>query len=165
MTNLIELLAQFINFMTSSTDKKNSGPSIVIVTPDPTSVGELTTELTSAGYDVVMAKDSNRALNINALKPNSWKPSMFIVDLIIPGESGFVLTQQLLDKYNDGKVPVVLMSKTISPEDKAESITVGAIALLQKPLTLGILKEAIEKEKIRRLKTEIGEASFKIDYD
>jgi two-component system capsular synthesis sensor histidine kinase RcsC len=138
--------------------------SVVFVTPDPTSVTELTDALTELSYDVIIVKDGYRAINLSSIKPNNWKPSLFLVDLIIPNESGFVIAKHLLEKYNDGKVPVIIMTKHYSGEDAMEASQVGALGLLQKPVTLSAMKELIEKEKARRAKSQLADMTFKINY-
>ena len=147
----------------SSTPLVNAQPAVVIVSADPESVVDLVKDLEMQNYEVTVVKDATRALNIHSLKPNHWKPSLFIADLVMPAGSGFVLAKQLIEKYPDGKTPVFLMWQHVAPEDVIEAQQVGVIALLQKPLRFEQLSASMEKEKLRRLKAESMEAQFKIN--
>lgn len=142
----------------------NSTNSVVFVTPDPTSVSEVTQALAQLDHDVIVVRDGYRAMNLTSIKPYNWKPSIFLVDLVIPNESGFVIAKHLLEKYNDGKVPVIIMTKHYSGEDAMEATQVGALGLLQKPVNLSDIKQLVEKEKARRAKSQIAEMAFKINY-
>lgn len=144
--------------------KAASKGSIVLVTASPESVTEFSSEVEKLGFEVTVCKEANRALNIGDYKPKNWRPNLFIVDVIIPLMSGFEITRRILEKYPDGKVPVILMSPHVSPEDSHESYESGALAVIQKPICWDSVMGVLEKVKLKKLRAEIGEAAFKIDY-
>lgn len=145
--------------------KKGTKAAVVIVSADLDSISGITKEFEADNYEVTVVKDGSKAVSVDALKPNMWRPSLYLIDLVMPSASGYVVCQQVLSKYSDGKTGVILMAQHIAAEDKLEASQTGAMALIPKPVTLAAIREVIEKEKMRRMKTEIGETAFKIGYE
>lgn len=121
--------------------------ALVLVTSNPESITASVSELEEVGYEVNIVKEASRAMNLEAIKPKHWKPSIFIVDVVLPQMSGYELTRRILDRYSDEKVPVILMSQHRSPEDVLEAYQSGALALLSKPVTWTDVSAALEKFK------------------
>ena len=136
-------------------------PAVVFVTVDQDSCKPLAKEFVAKGYEINYVKDGIRALNLSSLKANNWKPSLFIIDLVIPGDSGFVVTKLVHDKYSEAKMPVILMTSQIAPEDVMEAAQIGALGLLEKPLKFHDVNAVLEKERLRRMRMEASEAALK----
>jgi DNA-binding response OmpR family regulator len=135
----------------------------VFVTPDPDSCSEIANALEKKGFEINYVKDGTRAINLSELKPNHWKPAIFFIDLVIPGDSGFFVTKIVNDKYSETKIPIILFAAHIAPEDRMEASQIGALGLLQKPLSYKDVEELLEKERVRRQKADIGAMGFKIE--
>jgi DNA-binding response OmpR family regulator len=148
---------------TSSKGLNTPQQAAVFVTPDPDSCSEVAKALATKGFEINYVKDGTRAINLSGLKPNHWKPAIFFIDLVIPGDSGFFVTKIVNDKYNEAKMPIILFAAHIAPEDRMEASQIGALGLLQKPLSYKDVEELLEKERIRRQKAEIGAMVFKIE--
>ncbi len=78
-------------------------------------------------YEVTIAKDAGQAHSIFAMK----KPDFVILDLILPGESGFEVCERLktLEKF----VPVLILSAIELEDSKILATKVGADAYMTKP--------------------------------
>jgi DNA-binding response OmpR family regulator len=143
--------------------KPGARGNLVIVTgkPDPDLCG--VKDFESQGFEVSVISQPAKALTLAELKPTNWRPALFIIDTSLPQASGFDLVRRLKEKWEIHKIPFIMMSEYASPEDLAESTECGAISLMKKPLTWAGLSDVIEKERMRRLKAEIGDLVFKID--
>ena len=122
-------------------------------------------DLEKAGFDVVLCQDPTKAVTIADIKPSNWQPTIIVVDVILPQMSGYEVVRRLNEKWALKKIPILMIAQHPSPEDMLELQSVGAIALLQKPLTWSALADVIEKERMKRLKAEIGDLVFKIGYE
>jgi DNA-binding response OmpR family regulator len=131
-------------------------PAIVFVTADEASCADLIAEFTTKGYEINVVKDGTKAVGLPAIKPKTWKPSIFFIDLVIPGDSGFFVTKLVRDRYPDKKIPIILFAQHIAPEDKMESAQLGALGLLSKPVNVDAVREMLDKERARRAKADNG---------
>jgi FixJ family two-component response regulator len=66
-----------------------------------------------------------------------------IVDIHMPGMSGFELQEQL--RQNNKAFPVILITAHSEPDLDTRAIASGAIGLLRKPLDVGMLVSSIER--------------------
>lgn len=143
---------------------KPSSKALVYVTGDAERSRSSVKELEEAGFEVTVVKDPSRAVNIADYKDKNWKPSIYVIEVVLPLMSGFELTRRVLEKYSDGKIPVVLIAQHIAPVDKLEASQAGALALLQMPLNWAELSDVLAKAKSRQLKMQQANAAFKAEY-
>jgi DNA-binding response OmpR family regulator len=100
---------------------------ILVVEDDVETAVFLKSFLEREKYDVTIAKDAGQAHSIFAMK----KPDFVILDLILPGESGFEVCERLktLEKF----VPVLVLSAIELEDSKILATKVGADAYMTKP--------------------------------
>lgn len=139
--------------------------AIVLVPKDPAAEAAHVKEMEAAGFEVHVCGEPKFALSVIEKKPKNWKPLFFIVEIILPQTSGFELVRRIIERYGDKNIPIVMMSQHKSKEDELEAHNAGAIAVLQKPVTSKAIKDLIEKEKMKKLKSEIGTMAFDINYE
>ena len=75
--------------------------------------------LSKAGYRVEKAQDAKTALTII---PHLW-PNVVVVDVMMPGMDGFVLTKKIRDEYD---LPVILVTAKGQLEDKEKGFLAGS---------------------------------------
>lgn len=78
-------------------------------------------KLTKEGYEVDAAKDAEEAFEL--LKKN--KPVLIILDLIMPGMSGFDILEQLKASTGLSKIPVIVLTNLGQEEDKKRCLELG----------------------------------------
>lgn len=85
----------------------NATKSTILVAEDnPFFRRLLTHQLTSAGYEVLVAEDGRQAMD--CLHEGQFKPDLVLVDLMMPHYSGLDVIAKI--KTFSPKVPVILMS-------------------------------------------------------
>ncbi len=124
--------------------------SVLVVDDDRTTGFILKGMLLKAGYRVLLAPDSDSALNI----ARDMKPDLITVDLRMPEVDGLALVEILKHDPDTRKTPVVVISVS---DDRERAIAVGADIYLSKPIDLAPLEDAIT-----RLLSERGQRRQKI---
>jgi DNA-binding response OmpR family regulator len=95
--------------------------------------------LEERGYSVTVAKDGGQAQATFVMR----KPDFVILDLILPGESGFEICERM--KQTDENVPVLILSAIELDDSMALANRVGADGYLTKPFDPNELVEYIER--------------------
>lgn len=91
--------------------------------------------LTKTGFKVLIAGSGEEAIE----KISNCKPDIVILDIILPGRSGFELCRQFKTNSQTNKIPVVLCSTKITDLDRFWGLKQGADAYLPKPIVEEIL--------------------------
>ena len=115
-----------------------SNGTILIVDDDEDIVETLTMILAEAGYSVVTANNGEGAL---AHLQSGLRPSLILLDLMMPVMNAWQLHDRLAADPALGAVPIVAISGDGSIQRKAPQI--GATAYLRKPFDLVELLETV----------------------
>ena len=91
------------------------------------------------GMSVKIAKDGGQAQSAFVMQ----KPDFVILDLILPGESGFEICDRL--KHSDSTIPILIFTAIDSDESRALARRVGADEYLTKPVSPERLVETIHR--------------------
>lgn len=88
--------------------------------------------LDAEGYEVTCAGDGPSAMRL--LQDKSQKFDLVILDLMLPGMSGYAVCETLRVQQND--IPVLILSARTLAEDRIRGFDVGADQYLTKPFDL-----------------------------
>src|SRR5689334_5175598 len=102
--------------------------------------------LESEGYQVTVAGDGPTALE--AVAEHGDDLQLIILDLMLPGMSGYTVCQTLREEGN--LVPVLMLSARTLTEDRIRGYDVGADQYLQKPFDLDELLSMVRNLLARR---------------
>ena len=85
--------------------------------------------------DLVVLNDGEAAiLRIDEIDSgNSPCPHLFILDLNLPKKSGYEVLKRIRASSRCPNVPVVVLSSSEAPEDKARAMALGSTRYLTKP--------------------------------
>ena len=86
--------------------------------------------LQQAGFFVVCARSSEEAQQ----KLKDRNPDLIVLDVILPGQSGYELCRNLKTDPSTSKIPVVMCSTKNTKVDKMWGGMLGADAYLSKPV-------------------------------
>ncbi len=104
----------------------------------------LTRCLQQGGLKVLTANTGEEALT----KISSQNPDIIILDVVLPGCSGFEVCREIKDAAATSKIPVVICSTKGGQMDKFWGMKQGADAYLAKPID--------QEELVRTVKQLIG---------
>lgn len=110
---------------------------ILVVDNDPEQAAHVRELLQEHGYQVQVAKDGGQAHSSFQM----YKPDFVIVELILPGESGFEICERM-KQWNDS-VPVLILTEITMDDARALAKRVGADGYLTKPLNPSVLLSQI----------------------
>lgn len=105
---------------------------VLVVDDEPQILRLVRAGLRGHGYDVQTAVDGEDALDQIALHP----PDIVILDLIMPGKSGFDVVQEV---RTWSTVPIIVLSARGEERDKVTALDLGADDYLTKPFGMNEL--------------------------
>ena len=104
---------------------------MLVVDDEPHIVALVAYHLAKAGYRVSTAKSGADALTL----ADRERPSLVILDLMLPGMSGFDVLRKLRAKPGTRDVPVLMLTARREEPDRIEGLSLGADDYLTKPFS------------------------------
>ncbi|WP_319529893.1 response regulator [uncultured Cohaesibacter sp.] len=102
------------------------------------------------GYEVVLAADGKQALE--ALSNDA--PDLMLLDLVMPGMSGFDVLLRQKELYPHLDLPVVVVTAREETKDHVEALQCGAVDYIEKPVNFTILGARMFAHISRKLAKE-----------
>ncbi len=109
-----------------------SGCTILIVDDITTNIDILINGLENESYDIAVAVDGPSALEII---PNI-KPDLIMLDIMMPGMSGYEVCKILKDNPETSKIPVIFLTALDQIKNKTEGFEIGAVDYVTKPFDI-----------------------------
>jgi two-component system, OmpR family, response regulator ResD len=105
----------------------------ILVVEDDLTVAEIVMDyLHHAGLEPRHAIDGQTALEIAA----AWRPDLVVLDLMLPGVSGFEVCRRLRETHNDGvPLPVIMLTALGEESDRVHGFESGADDYVTKPFS------------------------------
>lgn len=115
--------------------------TVLLVEDSLTEAEILTHYLRQAGLAVVSAKSGEEAQE----QLSRQKPDLIVLDVILPGQSGFELCRELKMNPGTSPIPVVICSTKDTDVDKMWGSMLGADAYLPKPVNQQDLLRTVQQ--------------------
>ena len=125
---------------------------ILLVEDSPTQAYAISKVLEREGYEVIHAKDGEEGINFAM----NHSPDLVIMDVVMPGTSGFQATRSIASHKETENIPVVMLTSKDQVADKLWAFRQGALGYLVKPVQEPELLETVDN---------LLEISVKIDSD
>ncbi len=114
----------------------------VLVVEDSLTEREIITQyLKQAGISVVIASSGEEALE----KLNGTLPDVIVLDVVLPGRSGFEICRELKSIPRTSQIPIIICSTKSSDMDKFWGMKQGADAYIPKPIDPEIFLKTIKQ--------------------
>ncbi len=131
----------------------NKDASLLVVADDePVNLQILDSFLRLEGYRVKTACDGLTALQLIEQE----KPELLLLDIMMPGMSGYEVCQQLRQNYDHASLPVIMLTALSQTQDRIKGFDAGANDYLTKPFNKQELAARIQahltasKSELRR---------------
>lgn len=125
-------------------------PEKILVVDDEADVRNLTKMmLEGAGYEVIQASNGDEAL----AKVATETPNLVLLDVVMPGKSGFEVCKTLKANERTRKIPVIIFTVLGREVDFRLSIESGADEFLSKPL-----KPEDMSNLVKEIRTQLDKA-------
>ncbi|WP_457317883.1 response regulator [Stenotrophomonas sp. P5_B8] len=102
---------------------------IVLIEDSPTDRAVFTQWLTKAGHEVLEADNAEDGLVL----VREQSPQLVLMDVVLPGMSGFQATRAMARDAETKHIPVVIVSTKAMETDKAWGLRQGAADYIVKP--------------------------------
>lgn len=86
--------------------------------------------LESGGMEVIVLDSAEEALH----QMESIRPDLILLDLQLPGMSGYEFVNQYTHQNGAKQIPIVAISANVRPEDKEKALEVGCAGFIEKPI-------------------------------
>ena len=104
---------------------------ILIADDEPNIVISLEYLMKREGYEVIVARDGTQALEAILRE----RPSLVLLDVMMPGKTGFDVCQELRAMPDFKDMPIVMLTAKGRDTDIAKGLAMGATAYLAKPFS------------------------------
>jgi len=112
---------------------------VLIVDDSPAQLYGLRKIVEQAGHEAVVAESGERALQL----ANDEQPAVILMDIIMPGMSGYQATRHLNRNEVTRKIPVIFVSSRSNETDRVWGMRQGARDYVTKPVNPQALLSAI----------------------
>jgi len=108
----------------------NSKQLILLVDDKPTNLKVLSDFLLDSGYEILVAKDGEKALK----QIQRVTPDLILLDVMMPGIDGFETCRRLKASDTTKDIPVIFMTALADSADKVKGLTLGGVDYITKPI-------------------------------
>ena len=127
--------------------------NILLVDDEPLNLKLLKTLLDPYGYQLFCAENGEKALKLL----NRHDMDLVLLDIMMPGISGFEICQQIKSRENTRNIPVVLVTALDDSEVKIKGIEAGADDFISKPPnTVELLARVKSLLKMKKLNNNLA---------
>jgi len=114
--------------------------NVLVVDDSPTDSHLVTQILKKLGYSVIHAASGEEAI----ATAKKEKPDLILMDIVMPGMSGFEATRAISRDPDTSNIPVIICSTKGQETDKAWGLRQGAKDYIVKPVNEKVLLEKLK---------------------
>jgi putative two-component system response regulator len=113
---------------------------VVLCVDDTEEILSLMAKALRSDYFVLTAADAGSALERAAGNP---RPDLILLDVDMPGASGFDVCRVLKSEGNTADIPVVFVTANEDAQGQVEGLELGAVDYITKPISAAVLKARV----------------------
>jgi putative two-component system response regulator len=113
---------------------------VVLAADDAPEILALVAKALGQDYHVLTAADAGEALDKAAGRP---RPNLILLDIDMPGASGFDVIQVLKGEPDTADIPVLFLSGRDDPAAQIEGFELGAADYVAKPISAAVLRARV----------------------
>lgn len=117
---------------------------ILAVDDEPVNLQVLSNMLSVEKYRVTKMSGGQEVLEI--CKDEEKRPDIILLDIMMPGMSGFEVCRKLREKYNSLELPIIFLTAKTQVEDMVDGLSIGANDYIMKPFSKKVLLSRIETQ-------------------
>ena len=113
---------------------------VILAVDDDTDLIALMARALGSEYEVLTATDPGTAIELAAAQP---RPDLILLDVEMPGASGFEVCQALKAEGPTADIPIIFLTGKSEPKDQAEGFELGAVDYITKPINAAVLRARV----------------------
>lgn len=106
-------------------------PLVLVADDDPDILDLVRYRLERSGYAVATATDGTEAVRL----AGELSPALAVLDVMMPGLTGFDVTRRLREDPETARIPVILLTAKAQEADVQEGFDAGADDYIRKPFS------------------------------
>lgn len=106
-------------------------PLVLVADDDPDILDLVRYRLERSGYSVTTATDGTEAVRL----AGELSPALAVLDVMMPGLTGFDVTRRLREDPETARIPVILLTAKAQEADVQEGFDAGADDYIRKPFS------------------------------
>ena len=120
----------------------DSSKPIVLAVDDTPANLDVLSGILKDDYKVKVARDGPKALELARREP---KPDVILLDIMMPGMSGYEVCEQLKADPEMSSIPVIFITAMTQIEDEQKGLALGAVDYITKPFHPDIVKARLSR--------------------
>jgi len=121
----------------------DAGKPVVLAVDDDSDLLALIGKVLSHDYKVLLAEDPGTALDYATGKP---RPDLILLDVEMPGASGFEFFQVLKSEHASADIPIVFLTGNTEAKTQVEGLQMGAVDYITKPINAAVLAVRVRSQ-------------------
>jgi len=121
----------------------DAGKPVVLAVDDDGDLLALIGKVLSHEYKVLAAEDPGTALDYATGKP---RPDLILLDIEMPGASGFEFFQVLKSEGNSADIPIIFLTGNTDAKTQVEGLQMGAVDYITKPINAAVLAVRVRSQ-------------------
>ncbi len=122
-------------------EKQNIKRTILVIDDEKAMAVMIKGFLTKRGFNVISINSGEEGIVL----AKEIEPDLIILDLIMPDINGFDVLKKLKSNYKTDKIPIIILTSSVSEINQEKCLLLGASKYLDKTLSEDMLIEEIEK--------------------
>lgn len=114
---------------------------VLIVDDSPAQLFSLKRIVEKGGHETVTADNGEQAVKL----ASSENPSLILMDIVMPGMSGYQATRRIARNAVTSKIPVIMVTSKSDETDRIWGLRQGAREYITKPVNPNHLLSAIDE--------------------
>ena len=120
-------------------------PHILVVDDEPGMVRFIQLALAKDGYDILEARNGEEAMEMAQRE----HPDLILLDVIMPGMSGYEVAQQLRAMPEFRDTPIIMFTAMVEEENIVHGFELGADDYITKPVAPSLLRSRVRRWLLR----------------
>lgn len=115
--------------------------TLLVVDDEPANLQVLKNILAS-DYRLLFARDGSRAIAL----ANTEKPDLILLDIMMPGLSGYEVIEQLSTVPDTKHIPVIFVTALSDTKDETQGFALGAVDFITKPVSPPVVRARVKNQ-------------------
>ena len=120
---------------------RDSRPTLLVVDDEPLNL-QVLRQILQQDYQLIFARDGEKALAL----AQSERPQLILLDIMMPGLTGFETCKQLKQNPQTQGIPVIFVTALADDRDETEGFAAGCVDYITKPVSAPIVLARVKAQ-------------------